>query len=64
MNNLNWTANIRSLSYEALLGQVKNKGALMSNSVEFTFDDETQRGSIIVGIVRKVGEFEVVTPVA
>lgn len=59
MNNMNWTANIKELSFDSLYRQVKNKGALGSRDVDFSFDEKSQTGCIIVGMFRKVGEFKV-----
>ncbi|MCY9864947.1 hypothetical protein OTK49_20745 [Vibrio coralliirubri] len=59
-NNMNWTANLQSLSFRELERQIKSKGALMSRTLDFIFDEESQKGNIIVGVFRKVGEFEVV----
>ena len=58
--NASWTAEIKSLDYEVLYRQVKSKGAIMSSGIEFTYDEESKEGDIIVGMFRKVGEFKVI----
>ena len=57
-SNSTWVAQIQKLTYESLYKEVK--GAIWSNDIEFKYDDDTKKGSIIVGCFRQVGEFEVI----
>ena len=59
-NNMNWTANISELLPDLLYEEIKNKGALMSNYINFSYDKAAQCGHVFVGRFRKVGEFKVV----
>lgn len=59
MDDMSWQANIDELSYESLYRELKRKGAVMSQSVDFTYDDELKTGEIFVGIFRKVGSFKI-----
>ena len=57
-NNSNFVADIKELSYDELYKAVK--GHLLSREIEFNYNDETKKGVVIVGIVRVVGEFEII----
>ncbi|UTZ44534.1 hypothetical protein [Vibrio campbellii] len=59
-SSMNWSAEIGELNYENLYKEVKEKGALMSNDIEFRYEEESGKGFIIVGMVRTGGKFEVV----
>lgn len=54
-----WDAGLTELSFEELEKAVKTRGALMSNDIEFTYDEETSEGIIFVGGFRAVGTFQV-----
>lgn len=62
-SNMSWTATIPALNFEQLHSQVKKRGAVMSESVEFSYDEESKTGSVIVGMFRVVGEFKVLSDV-
>ncbi len=61
-NNKNWTATLASLTHSALYAQVKGQSAVMSRGVEFEYDSATNSGEIVVGGMRTVGHFRVVSP--
>lgn len=58
--NMNWTADLPELNYDNLYKAVKSKGALGSQDIEFTYDENSKKGDIVVGMFRTVGTFEVV----
>ncbi|CAH7384502.1 conserved hypothetical protein [Vibrio chagasii] len=58
-SNARWTAQVEEINYENLYNEVKRSGAILSSDIEFSYDDESGKGVIIVGLVRTVGKFEV-----
>ena len=59
-SSMNWSAEIDELNFENLYNQVKGRGGLYSNDIEFRYDEVSGQGVIIVGMVRTVGKFEVI----
>ncbi|WP_210467470.1 hypothetical protein [Vibrio crassostreae] len=59
-SSMNWSAEVDELNYENLYNEVKKRGALYSNDVEFRYEEDSGKGLIIVGMVRTGGKFEVV----
>ncbi|PSV00657.1 hypothetical protein [Photobacterium kishitanii] len=58
-DDLSWEAELDEFTYKSMFHQVKTKGGVMSNSIDFTLDEDQQKGSIVVGMFRKIGEFEI-----
>lgn len=58
-DNICWTADIEELHHDSFYREVKNKGAIMSDCIDFTIDDNGINGQVIVGGLRIVGEFKV-----
>lgn len=59
-SSMNWSAEMEELNYENLYSEIKKRGALYSNDIEFRYEEESGKGFIIVGMVRTGGKFEVV----
>ncbi len=57
--NMRWAAEMPEITYDNLYKEVKSKGAIMSHDIDFSYNDETKKGAIVVGMVRTVGTFEV-----
>jgi hypothetical protein len=58
-SKLSWSTQVKELSHETLLAAVKGKGALMSSDIDFSYDEQSGSGQVIVGMFRTVGRFEV-----
>lgn len=52
-----WTP--RVLDRDTLATKIRAAGRLMSSDVDFTFDDATKTGTVLVGGFRPVGTFRV-----
>ena len=59
MNKKSWSAEISDLFHEELFKEVKKNGDIMSQNIDFTYDNETNSGQVIVGGFRIVGTFKV-----
>jgi len=55
---LSWKAETGELDYDWMFRQVKTAG-VMSNGIDFDYDEEKQEGNIFVGGFRKIGTFSV-----
>jgi hypothetical protein len=57
---LTWTAELPSLSERSMLREIRQKGALASDGVDFRWGSDGTDGLIVVGGFRVVGTFRVI----
>ena len=52
-----WTAEVGDLHDDTLIREIRREGALMSQGIDFAWNNEGTGGGIFVGIFRKVGDY-------
>lgn len=58
-----WETKMEPVTPEKIINQVKSVGGLLSRGVEVDFNEDAKSGTIWVGGVRPVGNFEIVEEV-
>ncbi len=55
-----WTAEVNDLTWDSLYTEVKGKGCIMSQCIDFYYNKTANEGLIVVGYVRTVGKYKVI----